>query len=187
MNVDSAGAIIEILGEAFGIHIHRQKVQIHKHQFAEFYLGTYRSILRRIAHAPMVQVDETKANILDATGYVWVFAAHDDVAFVYTGSRDGSILGRVLEGFRGVLVSDFYAAYDSLPCAQQKCLVHLIRDFNHDIQANPWDEDLKALASAFGQLLRPIMATVDQYGLRQRHLRKHQRDVERFYRAIAGE
>ncbi len=50
----SSGAIIEILGEAFGIHIHRQKVQIHKHQFAEFYLGTYRSILRRIAHAPMV-------------------------------------------------------------------------------------------------------------------------------------
>src|SRR5213592_3063566 len=85
--------------KAFGIHIHRQKVQIHKHQFAEFYLGTYRSILRRIAHAPMVQVDETKANILDATGYVWVFAAQDDVAFVYTGSRDGSILGRVLEGF----------------------------------------------------------------------------------------
>jgi len=65
--------------------------------------------------------------------------------------------------------------------------VHLIRDFNHDIQANPWDEDLKALASAFGQLLRTIMATVDQYGLRQRHLRKHQRDVERFFRTTAGE
>src|SRR2546422_5657781 len=76
----SSGAIIEILGEAFGIHIHRQKVQIQKHEFAEFYSGTYRRILRRIAHAPMVQVDETKANILGATGYVWVFAAHDDVA-----------------------------------------------------------------------------------------------------------
>jgi hypothetical protein len=32
-----------------------------------------------------------------------------------------------------------------------------------------------------------IMATVDQYGLRQRHLGKHQRDVARFFRSIAGQ
>ena len=181
----SAGAIIEILGEAFGIHIHRQKVQIHKHQFAEFYRGTYRSILRRIAHAPMVQVDETKANILDATGYVWVFAAQDDVAFVYTGSRDGSILGRVLEGFRGVLVSDFYAAYDSVPCAQQKCLVHLIRDMNDDLFRNQLDADLRDLVQTFSGVLKPIILTIDEHGLKRRQLRRHKESVEKFLDDLA--
>jgi hypothetical protein len=39
----------------------------------------------------------------------------------------------VLKDFRGVLVSDFYAAYDSLTCEQQKCLIHLIRDMNTDL------------------------------------------------------
>lgn len=181
----SSGAIIEILGEALGIHIHRQKVQIRKHEFAEFYRGTHRSILRRIAHAPMVQVDETKANILGATGYVWVFAAQDDVAFVYTGSRDGSILGRVLEGFRGVLVSDFYAAYDSMPCAQQKCLVHLIRDMNDDLFRNQLDADLRDLVQTFSGVLKPIISTIDEHGLKRRRLRKHKESVEEFLDDLA--
>ncbi len=60
-------------------------------------------------------------------------------------------------------------------------------DFNHDIQRNPWDEELKALASDFGRLLRTMIATVDRYGLRQRHLGKHRREVERFFRAISGQ
>jgi hypothetical protein len=41
-----------------------------------------------------------------------------------------------LSGFRGVLVSDFYAGYDSLPCKQQRCLIHLIRDLNGDFLKN---------------------------------------------------
>ena len=181
----SSGAIIEILGEAFGIHIYRQKVQIQKHDFAEFYRGTYQSVLRRIAHAPMVQVDETKVNILGATGYVWVFAAQDDVAFVYTGSRDGSILGRVLEGFRGVLVSDFYAAYDSMPCAQQKCLVHLIRDMNDDLFRNQLDAELRDLVQAFSGVLKPIIETIDEHGLKCRRFKKHKALVEEFLDDVA--
>jgi predicted RecB family nuclease len=181
----SSGSIIEILGETFGIHIHRQKVQIKKHELAEFYRRTYRSILRRISQAPMVQVDETKANILGATGYVWVFAAQDDVAFVYAGSRDGSTLGRVLDGFRGVLVSDFYAAYDSMPCAQQKCLVHLIRDMNDDLFRNQLDADLRNLVQTFSGVLKPIVATIDEHGLKRRRLRKHKAPVEEFFDDLA--
>lgn len=30
-----------------------------------------------------------------------------------------------------------------------------------------------------------ILATIDQYGLKQRHLNKHRRDVDRFYRAVS--
>jgi hypothetical protein len=93
----------------------------------------------------------------------------------------------LLKDFRGVLVSDFYAAYDSLNCPQQKCLVHLLRDFNQDIVGNPWDEELKSLASAFGSLLKAVVATIDQYGLRQRHLGKHRRDVDRFFQTTAAE
>ena len=85
-----------------------------------------------------------------------------------------------------MLVSDFYAAYDSLPCEQQKCLIHLIRDFNHDILANPFDEELKALAGDFGRLLRAIVATIDRHGLSRRHLGKHKADVDRFFETIAG-
>ena len=48
-----------------------------------------------------------------------------------------AILEDLLDGFNGVLVSDFYAAYDLVPCAQQKCLIHLMRDINEDLHRNP--------------------------------------------------
>ena len=151
-----------------------------KHEFAEFHRPTYQAILRRIAAAPMVHVDETKANIIGACGYVWVFAAQDDVAYVYTNSRDSSILGRVLDGFRGVLISDFYAAYDSMPCPQQKCLVHLIRDMNDDLFRNQLDPDLRDVVQAFAGLLKPIVSTIDECGLKRRYLGRHKRNVARF-------
>jgi len=128
--------------------------------FAEFYRSAYTAILRRIAKAPLVHVDETKANILTASGYVWVFAAPGDVAFVYTASRDGAILKQVLSGFRGVLVSDFYAAYDSLDCPQQKCLVHLIRDLNDDLWASPFNAEFEAFVLAVRDLLVPMIEAV---------------------------
>lgn len=81
-------------------------------------------------------------------------------------------------------MSDFYAAYDSLKCEQQKCLIHLLRNFNQDILANPWDEELKSLAAGFGGVLRAVVATVDLYGLRKRHLGKHKRDIDRFFKSI---
>jgi hypothetical protein len=86
----------------------------------------------------------------------------------------------MLAPFRGVLVSDFYTGYDYLPCEQQKCLVHLVRDIDDDLLRNPLDQELKRLAEAFGTLLRAIVSTIDRFGLRCRHLKKHKREVNRF-------
>lgn len=57
----------------------------------------------------------------------------------------------------------------------------MIRDFNQDILSNPWDEELKSLASAFGRLLRQIVATIDEHGLKQRYLAKHRRSADAFF------
>ena len=89
----------------------------------------------------------------------------------------------MLDGFSGVLVSDFYAAYDSIPCAQQKCLIHLMRDINEDLHKNPFDDELKEIAERFGALLRNIVETIDTYGLKARHLRKHRKPAEGVHRA----
>jgi SNF2 family DNA or RNA helicase len=86
-----------------------------------------------------------------------VFTNLTTVAYVYAESRESTILDNVLNGFSGVLVSDFYAAYDSEPCAQQKCLIHLMRDINEDLHKNPFDEDLKEIARRFGALLRDVV------------------------------
>ena len=92
----------------------------------------------------------------------------------------------MLTAFKGVLVSDFYAGYDSVDCAQQKCLIHLLRDINQDVLKEPFNVELEELAHGFAGLLRPMVATVDRFGLKAYHLRRHKLAVSRFYRTLSG-
>ena len=64
----------------------------------------------------------------------------------------------MLKNFTGVLVSDFFSAYDSVDCSQQKCLIHLMRDLNDDVLKHPYDEALKAIVRDFAALLsKPLL------------------------------
>jgi hypothetical protein len=63
----------------------------------------------------------------------------------------------------------------------------LVRDFNNALLKNPFDSELRALAQAFGALMRGIVETIDQRGLKQKHMRKHVRHVNRFYTECASD
>lgn len=91
---------------------------------------------------------------------------------------------RLLKGFKGVLVSDFYAAYDSVNCPQQKCLIHLMRDLNNDVLANPYDEQFKQFVLDFASLLKPMIDTIDRHGLKRHFLNKHLKAVDHFYKNL---
>ena len=82
--------------------------------------------------------------------YVWTFAGPEAALYVYAPTWDGDVLRETLAGFRGVLESDFYSAYDTVDCPRQKCVVHLLRDLNDDLAAHPFDGELKDLAARFG-------------------------------------
>jgi len=106
-----------------------------KESGAKYYRTTYDQILKGIINGPLIHADETGAPLQHhIKGYVWAFANMDSVAYLYRPTRKGDFLGELLKDFEGVLVSDFYTAYDSLNCLQQKCLVHLMRDLNVDMK-----------------------------------------------------
>ena len=65
-----------------------------------------------------------------------VFTNHEEVAFVFSESREASVAENVLERFQGVLVSDFYTGYDSIACIQQRCLVKLPRSGRRRLMGN---------------------------------------------------
>ena len=168
----------------FGLGMSVKSINNMKSRVAETYTGTYSAILRSIAAGGLVHADETKVKIEGADRYVWVFTNMEDVAYVYSETREATAAQEILSDFQGVLVSDFYAAYDALPCKQQKCLIHLIRDLNEDIRKNPFNDEIREVGQAFGALLRPIIETIDRFGLQSYHLRKHKRAVGRFYSDI---
>ena len=59
------------------------------------------------------------------TGYVWVFTNLEEITYVYSDTREATTVHEALEVSRVFSISDFYAAYDSIECIQQKCLIHL--------------------------------------------------------------
>ena len=150
------------------------------------YRVTYKRLKDKLRHGSLIHADETKGDVKQHSGYVWAFTNMEEVVYTYTATREGTILDEMLNGFTGVLVSDFYAAYDSTACPQQKCLVHLMRDINHDIFRLPFDEELKQLAHRFVTVLKPIIDTIDEFGLKKYYLRKHKDGVARFFAYVAS-
>ena len=173
------------LNRVFGFHLHSTAIGEFKAEAAEKYEGTFNALVNRLCSGPLLHVDETKINLRDKDGFVWVFANMEDVAYVYSDTREGDLLQTMLKDFKGVLVSDFYAAYDAIQCPQQKCLIHLIRDLNDDVLKAPFDGELKHIVQKFTILLKPMVETIDRYGLKKRFLKKHLPSVKRFYRQIS--
>jgi predicted RecB family nuclease len=154
---------------------------------AERYKDTYNRMKDKLRQGVLINADETKVTVRNNTGYVWAFTNLEEVVFVYTPTREGSILEDMLQGFDGILVSDFYAAYDSAQCPQQKCLIHLIRDINNDVFRNPFDAELKRLAQMLVTVLKPIIDTIDRYGLKQCHLNKHKESVANYFASLSAQ
>lgn len=173
------------LNDLLGFDLGRGAVNKLKASAAVFYKDTYDKLIEKIANGRLVHADETKVNLKAGIGYVWVFTNLENVVYVYSASREGELLHSLLKDFKGVLVSDFYAAYDSLDCPQQKCLIHLIRDMNDDLMKEPFNEEMKLLASEFSMLLKAIIVTVDRFGLKGRFLRKHKVFVDRFFKRLS--
>lgn len=108
----------------------------------------------------------------------------EEVIYLYKPTREADFLHEFLRLFNGVLVTDFYSGYDSLECPQQKCLVHLMRDLNDYLLKNPFDEDIKEIVVEFGSILKNIIYTLDNRGLKKRYLHKHKKGVNRFFRNL---
>jgi uncharacterized protein YprB with RNaseH-like and TPR domain len=178
------GAVLE---QYFGIRACRVHLLKLKDLMARYYQPTSQVLLKRLVAGNLIHADETTIEVKGGEGYVWVFTNLEEVVYLYKPTREGTFLHDLLRGFSGVLVSDFFSGYDSLPCAQQKCLIHLMRDLNHDLFHAPLDCELKAVASRFGHLLRSIVSTVDRRGLRSKHLSRHKSAVDRFFATLAEE
>jgi hypothetical protein len=161
------------LREVFKLNIPQPTLHRFKARVAKRYESTKEAILAELLRGPSLNVDETEARLLKEKATVWVYAGINGTYYEYRESRNGQFLTERLKGFGGVLVSDFFTAYDSIACPQQKCVIHLIRDMNEDVKANPFDTELKGIVDAFASIMRPIIETVDRYGLTKSRLQKH--------------
>jgi predicted RecB family nuclease len=174
------------VGQLFGLYISRNTINRFKAATAQNYARAYSDLLKRLCSGRLLHVDETSASVMGKDSYVWVLTSMEEVAYFHTPTREGSTIQAMLKNFSGVLVSDFYAAYDAIECPQQRCLIHFIRDLNDELLKHPYDDGLKRLVGDFAGLVKPMVETVERRGLKKHFLGKHRIFVDRFYKRLAG-
>jgi hypothetical protein len=121
----------------FSEHVNAGNFDCFMHQFAKHYEPTERLLLAGVFESPFIHVDETKLSIRGIDHYAWGLTDGKRAVFRLTATRESSFLQEMPANYEGVLISDFYGGYHSMPCRQQKCLVHLIRDLNDDLWKHP--------------------------------------------------
>ena len=169
------------LNDIFGYSYTGKIGQFAQARLAEVYRVTVDKMLDRLRSGMLILADETKVEIKHSiAGYVWAFTGTEIVVYLYHPTREGTFLKETLGDFAGVLVSDFYAAYDSVSCHQQKCHLHLMRDINDDLLRHPFDDELKEMARRYTLTLKPMVETIDKHGLKTKFLSKYKRDSEAF-------
>lgn len=180
------GIIQQNMLEMFNEHVSQGAISSTLSYFADYYKNTARILLKEILNSPFIHVDETIVNVKGYDSYVWILTNAKNVSFKLTDTRESAMINELLQEYNGVLISDFYAGYDSLKCRQQKCWVHLIRDLNEDLRKNPFNVEYEKFVLQVKELMLPIFESIDKYGSKKRHFNKFIPKIDIFYKHITN-
>jgi hypothetical protein len=172
--------ISRLIQEQFGVWMSQMYLVMNKHKWWKLWQPEFDYIRQTVLSSPVLHIDETTFKLDNGRSYIWVFATTHSVFYQLTLTHEASFLQEILKDYKGIIISDFYPAYETINVRKQKCLIHLIRDLNDELFKNPFDEEYKKIVSNFSKLLKMIIGTVDKYGLRKRNLKKHIKDTEIF-------
>ncbi len=113
------------------------------HGVAEGGREEYTQLKEEIRASPVVYGDETGWREEGQNGYLWSFSTPQVRYFLYRLSRGRQVVEEVLgDEFEGVLVTDFYGAYNVYQGTHQRCWTHLLRDIHHLDESFPEDLSL---------------------------------------------
>jgi transposase len=116
----------------------------------------YIEIQTQALQSAVLHADETGWRVNGATYWLWCFASKDATYYMIDRRRGGPALKRFFKDeFAGVLVTDFWGAYNAVVCARkQKCLPHLLRDLKRTQHYHKPGGDWPAFSKRLKRLIR---------------------------------
>ena len=116
----------------------------------------YNQLRQDLLTSDFVHGDETGGREQGRNGYFWSFSTPQTHYLIYRKSRGSKVVEEILgkDGgdYQGVVVSDFYAAYNAYAGFHQRCWVHLFRDikelrkqYPHHPPLNRWAQRVKRI------------------------------------------
>jgi transposase len=156
------------------------------HRLADVFGPWYEQIHRHCLDAGVLHADETGWRVEGETWWLWCFSTAEATFYQLDRSRGHPALDQFFVAeFDGVLVSDFWAAYDAVGRLHQKCWPHLLRDLKEvsggTDNGGDWPEFDKRLRRLYGDAIRLAAArgttACDAYGLRHAKLQGRMLDL----------
>ena len=122
----------------------------------EILLAWYVEIEAQALDGAVLHADETGWRVNGKTYWLWGFASRDVTYSMIDRSRGSPALKRFFKNeFDGVLVTDFWGAYNAVVCARkQKCLPHLLRDLKRTQHYHKPGGDWPAFSRLLKRLIR---------------------------------
>lgn len=147
----------------------------------------YAQLKQEIRASVVVHGDETGWRENGRNGYLWSFSTPKVRYLLYRPSRAGAVVEEVLgEEFDGVLVSDFYGAYNVYQGPHQRCWVHLLRAMHQLKERYPQDLALAQWAQGVREIYDraqayhdpdPGLPRVVQQALRVKQQRQYEQEL----------
>ncbi len=99
-------------------------------RLSEILLAWYEQIAEEAKKSALLHADETGWRVNGQGCWLWCFANDRNCYYTIEYCRGSPVLQKFFtEAFEGVLITDFWAAYDSVDAAdRQKCIPHLLRE-----------------------------------------------------------
>jgi hypothetical protein len=137
--------IKKTLESLYGLKISLGEIAEVLHKVAGRGQRPYENLRDEVRGSPVVNGDETSWREDGINGYIWSFSTPSVRYFLYEQSRASAVVKEALgDEFAGVLVSDFYGAYNIYGGVKQRCWVHLLRDLKKLVEKHP---DSKSVGS----------------------------------------
>ena len=151
----SSSQILQVLNSHLHFKLSEGGLIESAHRIARILTPWYDQIALDVKGSSVLNADETGWRVLGKTHWLWCFCSADATCYMIDESRGGPALSRFFtEALAGVLVTDFWAAYNAVTClARQTCLVHLFRELDATAEQDTSDE-WRAFHKSLKRLLR---------------------------------
>lgn len=104
----------------------------------------YEDLIKQMQESPVVHGDETGWRENGKNGYIWNFNTTKVKVILYRKTRSHTVVDEMVgKNFAGVLVTDFYTAYNAYHGFHQRCWVHYLRDIKKLKEEHPKDKQLR--------------------------------------------
>ena len=126
----SLSQITDVLNAHLHFEVSASGIVDSSHRIAEILLPLYEQIGEAVKASGALHADETGWRVAGRTHWLWCFCARDATYYMIDRSRGSPALSKFFtEAIDGILVADFWGAYNSVECAgRQRCYPHLFRD-----------------------------------------------------------